>query len=62
VKSSLWKRAKIREFKTIAIGKEDTFLIDLYNNPLKIISSVKGATKQLRKKRKRSNLIEFVLR
>ena len=62
VKRVLWKREKIRELKITAIGKDDSFLIDLYNNPRKIISSVKGATKQLRKKRKKSNLIEFVLR
>jgi len=50
------------EFKITARGKESSFLIDLYNSPLKIISSVKGAIKQLRKKRKKINLIESVLR
>ena len=62
VKRVLWKREKIKEFKITAIGKDNSFLIDLYNNPRKIISSVKGAIKQLRKKRKKIILIESVLR
>ena len=59
-KRSLWKREKTNELKITAIEKEKLFLNDLYKIPLNIISSVKGAIKQLKKNINKIILIDLI--